>query len=361
MLVPKITPTFEAGRVLVADITTDVGAGTTELHVVRPRADIDARFIAYLLRSQPFLQEGVTTLQGVGNLRRVPKDFLGTFAVAVESPDGQRAIADYLDHETAQIDRLIAKQEQLIATLRERRDAVWARSMDGAQTSGPEVALRHAIVSIVDGPFGSSLTSAHYSDDGARVVRLGNIGVNEFRLADEAFISLEYFTHLAAHSVEQGDVVVAGLGDDKMPLGRAAVVPSIGPAIVKADCYRLRLKPGVDAHYLAGAMSSPQTRAQIGLLARGATRARLNTTVVQTVRLPLPPLDEQHRIVAELDEQTSKIDALIEKAEQFIALAKERRAALITAAVTGQIAVPGFDPAHDTNDETSSTESTEVA
>lgn len=124
-----------------------------------------------------------------------------------------------------------------------------------------------------------------------------------------------------------------------MPLGRAAVVPAIGSAVVKADCYRLRPNSRVSAEYLAWVMSAPQTRSQIMLLARGATRARLNTKVVQQVEIPLPDLDVQNKLVAQSTATTSKIDTLIAETERFIELSKERRAALITAAVTGQIDV----------------------
>jgi type I restriction enzyme S subunit len=71
----------------------------------------------------------------------------------------------------------------------------------------------------------------------------------------------------------------------------------------------------------------------------GSTHKTIYQAVAAAIRIPLPPLDEQRRIVAQLDEQTAKIDNLIAKAERFIVLAKERRAALITAAVTGQLDV----------------------
>ncbi len=226
----------------------------------------------------------------------------------------------------------------MIEMLAERHDSVWAKRFEEARLVGRIVPLRRVIESIVDGPFGSSLTSAHYSDEGARVIRLGNIGVNEFKSGDAA-IPLDYANELEAHAAVQGDVVVAGLGDDKMPLGRAAVVPALGRAIVKADCYRLRPNHQVTATYLAWAMSSPQTRSQIMLLARGSTRARLNTSVVRQVEIPLPPRGTQETLVTQSDAETVRISALVLEAQQFIQLSKERRAALITAAVTGQIDV----------------------
>jgi type I restriction enzyme S subunit len=80
-------------------------------------------------------------------------------------------------------------------------------------------------------------------------------------------------------------------------------------------------------------------RGYFASLMMGSTHQTIYQPVAAALRIPLPPLDEQRRIVAYLDEQTAKIDALIAKAERFIELAKERRAALITAAVTGQLDV----------------------
>ena len=295
---------------------------------------VEPRYFHYYATTMPFDYYRTSTA-----LPSMTQEDLSSHVMPLPPLDTQRAIADYLDRETTQIDTLIAKQEQLISRFQERRDAGWAWALTSVADSAPSTTLRRMIVSIADGPFGSSLTSAHYSDSGARVIRLGNVGINEFKNEDQAFVPIEYFRELLAHEARAGDVIIAGLGDDQAPLGRAAVLPEVGPAIVKADCYRVRPRPEVDSAYLAWALSTPQLRHQFSLLARGATRARLNTAVVQQAVIPLPPLDEQRRIVAYLDEQTAKIDTLIAKAQRFIELAKERREALITAAVTGQLDV----------------------
>src|ERR1700674_762104 len=76
-----------------------------------------------------------------------------------------------------------------------------------------------------DGPFGSNLKTDHYSSEGARVIRLQNIGRGVFLDADKAFVPLRHFENLRRHSVDSGDVVVAALGDGARPAGRACVVP----------------------------------------------------------------------------------------------------------------------------------------
>ncbi|WP_277454106.1 restriction endonuclease subunit S [Janibacter sp. DB-40] len=108
---PKVTPTFQAGRSMV---TRSVGAGTTELHILRPREGVDARWLCYAVRSKHFLDEGVTAFQGVAGLQRVPPEFVNSFRVADYAPEEQRRIADFLDDQVSRIDRIIAaRREQM--------------------------------------------------------------------------------------------------------------------------------------------------------------------------------------------------------------------------------------------------------
>lgn len=299
---------------------------------------VDHRFLMYWMLGRPFATYGALTSDRV-KMPKINQDELAGAPWARPSLEEQRRIADYLDRETAQLDALISQQEQFIDLLRERRDSVWSEHYDTAAARGGRRPLRRVIRSIVDGPFGSSLTSAHYADSGTRVIRLGNIGVNEFKNDDLAYIPDDYAATLEAHRAVAGDVVVAGLGDEKMPLGRAAVVPDIGPAIVKADCYRVRPGPSVSSSFLAWVLSAPQSRAQFTLLARGSTRQRLNTTVAREVLVPSPSVSSQQAILDAFGAAASRIDAVIAKAQEHIALAKERRAALVTEAVTGRIDV----------------------
>ncbi|APZ33297.1 hypothetical protein BOH66_02585 [Microbacterium aurum] len=320
------------GAVNLADQRYGIGRG---LCAIRPHTGPSRYFYWWLLSSAEELNSVATG----STFAAVSASDLAALLVPVADETQQAQIADYLDRETAEIDAFIADQEELIGLLIERQDSTWQAAIDGM--AAPEVPLRRTIDSIVDGPFGSSLTSAHYSDHGARVVRLGNIGVNAFKEEDEAYISMTYFAELQSHAVERGDVVIAGLGDERMPLGRAAVIPELGPALVKADCYRLRPNRLMTAEFLAWVLSAPQTRGRFGELSRGSTRQRLNTSIVGDVMVPLPSISEQQRVVLQTSEQMRELDAAIADAREAIALSKERRAALISAAVTGKIDVRG--------------------
>ncbi len=160
-----------------------------------------------------------------------------------------------------------------------------------------------------DGPFGSNLKTEHYVASGARVVRLQNIGSGKFLDFDKAYISLKHFETLKRHSVQRGDIVVAALGDGARPAGRACLIPeNFGPALVKADCFRVRLPDGAAfAPYVVFVMNSPIFLRQVADRMRGATRPRMTLGILKDIAIPLPPLGEQKRIAAALNEQMDAV------------------------------------------------------
>ncbi len=160
--------------------------------------------------------------------------------------------------------------------------------------------------SLIDGPFGSNLKSEHYQPTGARVIRLQNIADGRFGDRDKAYISLSHFNSLNRHEARPGDVLIAALGD---VLPRVCLVPpDIGPAIVKADCFRLRPHQGISGSYIAYILSSPQIRKRASAEIAGVGRPRLNLRKVSALPIPIAPSAEQHRIVAAIEEQFSRLD-----------------------------------------------------
>lgn len=159
---------------------------------------------------------------------------------------------------------------------------------------------------ITDGPFGSNLTSAHYTDDGPLVVRLQNIGDGVFNRAP-AHISNEHFRALQKHEVLPGDLLVASLGEG---LPRACITPSdLGPAIVKADCIRVRLARDIDARWVSYAMQRPEARRWAVDRLHGVGRPRLGLKLIRDIPIPTPPLEEQLRIVDLLEDHLSHVEA----------------------------------------------------
>ena len=167
--------------------------------------------------------------------------------------------------------------------------------------------------SITDGPFGSNLKSEHYQESGPRVIRLQNIGDGVFVDA-YAHISERHFFELSKHAVEEGDVVVAMLGEI---LPRACCIPSgVAPAIVKADCARVRIAAElVQPELVVAQLSSKPIRDTAMKFVKGIGRPRINLGHVRSIPIALAPADEQVAIGTELqrahlaiDEQLNAID-----------------------------------------------------
>jgi len=102
-----------------------------------------------------------------------------------------------------------------------------------------------AMESFTDGPFGSNLKTKHYvMDPGVRVVRLQNIHATEYNDHDKAYISERHANHLLRNKVVSGDILIAGLGEEKYPVGRSCQYPEDLPfAVNKADCFKLKCRP----------------------------------------------------------------------------------------------------------------------
>jgi type I restriction enzyme S subunit len=188
--------------------------------------------------------------------------------------------------------------------------------------------------SITDGPFGSKLKTEHYTPSGPRVVRLQNIGDAEFVDA-RAHISEAHYSTLQKHRVVAGDIVIAALGET---LPRSCLIPdSLGPAIVKADCIRFKPDPKHSARYLNYALNWEGTQKRTKAIVHGVGRPRLNLSEIKSIQVPIAPLTEQHRIVAEIEKQLTRLEAGVAALRRVQANAKRYRAAVLKAACDGRL------------------------
>lgn len=172
--------------------------------------------------------------------------------------------------------------------------------------------------SFVDGPFGSNMKASEYEAKGVPIIRLQNVRPNEFLAKDIKFISPRKATELSRHSYAPGDLVISKLGD---PPGYACVVPqNAGSGVIVADVVRFRGNPElIDHRYLSFYLNSPVGRQQFLSLSKGTTRTRVNLSNIKTIKIPLPPLDEQKRIAAVLD----KADALRRQRQESLQLTEK--------------------------------------
>ena len=189
----------------------------------------------------------------------------------------------------------------------------------------------------IDGPFGSNLKTCHYSTAGVRVLRLQNIGIGEFQDTDKAFVPVSHFEGLRKYEAVCGDILVASMGDDRNPAGRCCTVPQhVGLAMIKADCFRLRLKRNIaDPLFIKWYMNSDIARGVIERGSHGQTRTRLNLANMRRVIVPIPQIDEQEVIGKTIEIIHEREKAEHRKLSQILSI----KVALTVQLLTGKIRV----------------------
>ncbi len=268
--------------------------------------------------------------------------------------DEQVLIAAFLDRETGKIDALIAAQEKLIALLAEKRQVTISHAVTkGLNPNAPmkdsgvvwlgEVPthwaikrVKHLVKEGIAGPYGSSLTKSMYSASGYRVYGQQQVIPGDFSVGDY-YISEEQFAEMSRYQVRPNDVLISVMGT----IGRSAVVPQdaeagiINPRLV---LYRV-IERLICPKYLQVFLNNLTSQRYFSLAAQGTTMEGLNMGSIGELHVALPPLHEQQEILQFVQSEGAKLDALSAESDRAVSLLKERRSALIAAAVTGQIDV----------------------
>ena len=297
-------------------------------YVVLPKPKVDARWLYYNLDAYD-----LTKLNEATGVPSINRDWLYRIKFEKPSFDEQRRIAEILrtaDEAMEQAETWIVKHRQIKAGL---MHDLFTRGVtpDGhlrlIRAQAPQLyknepllgwipkewktlLMKDVAESVVDGPFGSNLKTEHYViDPGVRVVRLQNIDEGQYNDSERAFVSERHASFLSRNQVVGGDVLIAGLGEDKNVVGRACCYPlDLPPAINKADCFRLRCHSALALNsFVMSFLNTAHARRQIRRFEQGVTRRRINTGNLKKVWLGLPPLAEQRLIVQMLSDAEKTI------------------------------------------------------
>lgn len=275
------------------------------------------------------------------SMKNLSIEEMGNLPVPLPALDEQKLIAAYLDRETARIDRLIAAKERMLALLEEKRAALISRVV--TRGLDPNVPLK---------PSGQEWLGeipAHW-----HVERAKNLLTVRDERSDDGTEELLTVSHITGVTSRSEKAVYMFEADDKagykrcMPgdlaintlwawMGAMGISPLEG--IVSPDYHVYTSKGELLPEYVDLLCRSRPFVAEVSRWSKGvwSSRLRLYPENFFEMRLPVPPHDEQLEIVRSIETDQYKAIALRDRLQLSIALAKERRAALITAAVTGQI------------------------
>jgi type I restriction enzyme S subunit len=324
---------------------------STGFAVLRPKPNLHPKFLAYVVQAVEFIDTVVANSTGVSYPAIAPSrlgDLPIWFPVSI---DEQRAIAAFLDRQTAKIDALIAKKRELIAALHEKRSAIISHAVTKGlnpdapmKDSGIEwlgeipagwdiIALKHALRNYEYG------ISASLSGTGSyRVLTMGHVQDSKLLIPEEGCLTERPSLFLQHH-----DLVFNRTNSLEL-VGKVGIFEGVEADEISIASYLVRMQTNDRANplYLNYLLNSGWMLAEAKSRALPSiNQANLNPTRYTNIKIPLPPRTEQETIISYLDHQVGEIDAVIMTAEATIERLQEYRSALISAAVTGRIDVRG--------------------
>ena len=290
--------------------------------------------------------------EGMG-IPHVNGEFLANLRIQLPNLNQQRAIADYLDRETARLDALVAAKERVLRLLGEKRRALITRAV--TRGLDPNVSRRDSGIpwlgevpahwevwklghsaSVGNGSTPSRGNAAYWTE--GTIPWLNSSVVNQYEVTQaDQFVTQIALRECHLPLVKSGSVLVAITGQGKTR--GQAIVLSFDATINQHLAYISPDLSRLDPWFLRWTLLAAYEFLRSISDAAGGTKGALTCENVANVRMPVPPIDEQRAIVAHIANGTSKLDELRSATERTTALLKERRASLIAAAVTGQIDV----------------------
>jgi len=280
----------------------------------------------------------------------------------------QERILKFLSHETAKIDILIAKQQELIKLLKEKRQAVISHAVTkGLNPNAPmrdsgvewlgEVPAHWAVVplkNIIRTRKGAPFRADDFCESGVPVVKASDIKLLTIR-SSNVFLPVDFVNMYERARLSSGDIILSTVGSN--PEVRNSAVGQIGMVPVELDGALLNQNTvvfdpdevRVDRNYLFSILQMNGYRDHLDLNAHGtANQSSLNISDMLNFSIPLPQIEEQSEIAKFISERNNQLIDLEKYAIESESLLFERRSALISAAVTGKIDVRDWQPPSDT-------------
>lgn len=347
ILFAKVTPCYENMKcALIAGLERGVGLATTEVFVFRPNRRVLPKFLLYRLQARDFQQFGINLMRGVGGLKRVPDRSVGSFEFDLPTIDEQKAIIEIIEAEADLLARRSAafdgKREVLVQAKSSLREtAAFGREYAGPRA--PSLAAWHGDLPAhwrVD-RLGSLFKEATRSGrDGLPVLSVSiHSGISDRELGegDRVRKVARSEDKTLYKRVQPGDLVYNQMRAWQGGFGVAEVEGLVSPAYVVAAPKR-----DVNSAFVEHVLRSPSAIEEMRRRSRGIIdfRLRLYWDKFKDILVPLPPADEQKKIVEELANRLSLVDRQVELLDDAQEALKDQRTALINDVATGVVRVP---------------------
>jgi len=348
-----------AGQGKTKGMVAQLGIESTcnqSMAAIVPSKDFPARFLFWWLKSN---YQNIRNMAG-GDLRDgLNLELLGSVSCPIFDSTEQKKIANFLDHETIKIDTLITKQEKLIELLKEKRQAVISHAVTkGLNTDAPmkdsgvewlgevpehwdKVVFRHFIKTRK----GVAFSTSDFCDSGVRVVKASDIKKLSLRKSD-IFLPKSFINKHPKAFLKLGDIILSTVGSaaqvKNSAVGQVGMVPQeLDSTLLNQNTVVFDSDDNlIHKNFIFFLLQTTAYRDHLDLHAHGtANQASLNVADMLDFRCVIPSIEEQKDIAEYLHDFIQRVTKLEAKATNAIELMKERKTALISAAVTGKIDV----------------------
>ena len=356
-IVFRLTDLQNDKRSLRSAIVNEKGIITSAYLAVSAK-DFNPSFSNYLFRAYDLMK--VFYSMGGGLRQSMKYDDMKWLQIVCPSINEQTQIARFLDHETAKIDALIREQARLIKLLHEKRQAVISHAVTkgldpyvpmkdsevewlGEVPAHWDVSrLKFATSLIIDCPH----ETPNYDPEGEfLVIRTADIHEGLLKPTSMYRLKKQDFVHRTRRAALRKLDIVYGREGERW--GHAALVPENGMFCLGQRMMQFRVNDEFDAHFLMYQLNSTSVYRQGDLDTVGATSPHVNVSTIRNYDISCPPKGEQVVIGEYLEQVLSRYDELINESAKSSLTLKERRSALISAAVTGKIDVRDWQPPGD--------------
>lgn len=258
------------------------------------------------------------------------KGDLLSIEMPVPSLEEQECIVSRIEELFSELDAGVKTLQKIKQQLAIYRQAVLDRAFEGIDSF---VSIHQIAERVFDGPFGSNLKTADYSNSGVRVVRLENLKNGWFDDSKKSYVTETKYEAIKEHTLIPTDLIMSTFISENIKICKLPTY--IGFAVNKADCVGIRLKPDIEPKFVMYYLSSKKAYKELIHHVHGATRPRVNTKQIKAICVPIVGIERQREIISMIESRFSVCESIEKTVDEAMRQSAAMRQSILKQAFEG--------------------------